>query len=73
VTLQTDETAQGIVAAETPTAIAIRDAAGQEKTISRRDIKSLQPLGRSAMPAGLENVIDQQKMADLLAFIREAK
>jgi hypothetical protein len=33
----------------------------------------LHPLGMSAMPAGLENAIDQQEMADLLAYIREVK
>jgi len=46
---------------------------GQETTISRQDIQSLNPLGMSAMTAGLENAIDHQEMADLLAYIREVK
>ena len=74
VTLIGGESIQGIVSAETSTAITLRKAGGQqETTISRQDIQSLQPLGMSAMPAGLENTIDQQEMADLLAYIREVK
>lgn len=70
VTLSNDESIQGIVSAETATAITLRNVGGKERTISRQDIQSLQPLGMSAMPAGLENNIDQQDMADLLAYIR---
>jgi putative heme-binding domain-containing protein len=73
VALNNGESIQGIVAAETPTAITLRNAGGRETTISRQDIQSLQSLGMSAMPAGLENSIDQQAMADLLAYIREVK
>jgi putative membrane-bound dehydrogenase-like protein len=73
VTLNSGEAIQGIVSAETPTAITLRNTGGQETTISRQDIKALQSLGMSAMPAGLENSIDQQAMADLLAYIREVK
>ena len=72
-TLKVGESIQGIISAETPTAITVRKAGGQETTISRQDIQSLQSLGMSAMPAGLENNIDQQEMADLLAYIREVK
>ena len=73
VTLNNGESIQGIVSAETPTAITLRKTGGQETTISRQDIESLQSLGMSAMPAGLENSIDQQQMADLLAYIKEVK
>lgn len=73
VTLNTNESTQGIVSAETPTTITLRNVGGQEKTVPRSAIKSFQPLGMSAMPAGLENAIDQQEMADLLAYIRETK
>lgn len=73
VTLNDGESVQGIVSAETPTAITLHKVGGQETTIARPDIRSLEPLGMSAMPVGLENTIDQQEMADLLAYIREAK
>ncbi len=73
VTLNGGESIQGIISAETPTAITLRQAGGQEKTIFRQDIQSLQPLGMSAMPAGIEKTIDHQEMANLLAYIREVK
>ncbi len=71
--LNDDKSIQGVVSAETPTAISIQQIGGQETTISRADIRSLIPLGMSAMPVGLENNINLQEMADLLAYIREAK
>lgn len=73
VTINEGETIQGVVSAETPTAITLQQIGGKETTISRADIKSLIPLGMSAMPVGLENNIDLQEMADLLAYIRDAK
>ena len=73
VTLNGGESIQGIVSAETPFAITVLKVGGQETTISREDIQSLHPLGMSAMLAGLENAIDHQEMANLLAYIREVK
>ncbi|MCM4167015.1 Cytochrome c6 [Arenibacter antarcticus] len=73
VTLNDGESIQGVVSAETPTAITLQQIGGQETTISRANIKSLIPLGMSAMPVGLENNIDLQEMADLLAYIRDVK
>jgi len=73
VMLNDGESIQGVVSAETPTAITLHQIGGQETTISRVDIKSLVPLGMSAMPVGLENSIDLQEMADLLAYIRDVK
>lgn len=73
VTLNGGESIQGLVSAETPTAITLRKTGGQEITISRQDITSLQSLGMSAMPIGLENGIDQKQMASLLAYIKDVK
>jgi putative heme-binding domain-containing protein len=44
-----------------------------EKTINRNDIKSLKALNMSIMPTGLDKQIDQQQMADLLAFLKQNK
>jgi putative heme-binding domain-containing protein len=73
VELHSGEALQGIISAETPTALTLRNATGQESTIARKDIQVLKALGLSAMPAGLEKQINQQEMADLLAYIRQAK
>lgn len=69
--LNNGETIQGIIAAETPSAITIKNIGNFEKTISRQDIKSLQSLSVSAMPAGLEKNISKEAMADLIAFLRQ--
>ena len=71
VTLNTGETAQGIISTETPNALALRNAGGHETTIARQDIASLKALGMSTMPTGLEVQIDHQAMADLLAYLRQ--
>ncbi|MFD2202003.1 PVC-type heme-binding CxxCH protein [Shivajiella indica] len=71
--LNNGEKIQGIVASETPNAVLFRPAGGREISVSRQDIKSLQVLDYSAMPTGLENNINQQEMADLIAFIKNWK
>ncbi|MCC5938930.1 MAG: c-type cytochrome [Lunatimonas sp.] len=64
------EVVQGLIASETPTALSIRQAGGVERTLAREEIRQIQTLGVSAMPAGLEAGISKQEMADLLAFIK---
>jgi putative membrane-bound dehydrogenase-like protein len=69
--LRNGESMQGIIASETPSAITLRTAGGQESTIARQDMKEIKALNMSAMPAGLEKQLDQQQMADLLAYLRQ--
>ena len=73
VELNNGESVQGIISTETPNALTLRNAGGQETTIARQDIKSLKALGMSAMPVGLENQINEQQMADLLAYLRQVE
>ena len=70
VTLKNGEMQQGVIASETPSALSLRPAGGQEIVIARQDVESLQALNTSAMPAGWEKQLDQQQMADLLAYLR---
>jgi putative heme-binding domain-containing protein len=71
--MQNGEVLQGIIGSETPNAILLRIAGGTERNISRSDIKSLNVMDISAMPPGLEEAINPQQMADLLAFILKIK
>lgn len=71
--LGSGESAQGLISSETPSALTLSNYGGQKKVIARKDIKSLKTLGMSSMPVGLEASIDKQQMADLLAFIKNAK
>ncbi|WP_221391106.1 c-type cytochrome [Dyadobacter sp. NIV53] len=67
------EAVQGLIATESPTALTIKNYGGQETVIARSNIKSLKALGMSVMPAGLENQISQQEMADLLLYLKQGK
>jgi len=62
---------QGIISTETPTAITLKNQALEQRTINRADITSLKAINISAMPTGLEKQINQQQMADLLAFLKK--
>jgi len=59
---------QGIVTAETPSALTIANQA-QTYTLSRTDIVSMTALATSAMPPELLGGLDEAAIADLLAFL----
>jgi putative membrane-bound dehydrogenase-like protein len=61
----------GIIAAETDTAVVLRRTDGASDTILRTQIEELNSTGQSLMPEGFEQKINQQEMADLLAFLME--
>jgi len=71
VRLNNGESVQGIIASETSAAITFRNNGKPDKTINRQDIQSLKAINISAMPTGLEKKINQQQMADLLAYLRQ--
>ncbi len=73
VELKTGEVKQGIIASETSSAITLRYPGGEEAIIARQDVESLKALNISAMPPGVEKQINQQQMADLLAFLKQDK
>ena len=73
VELKNGESVQGMISTETPNAITLRNVGSMEKTISRNEIKSLKALNMSTMPDGLDKLINQQQMADLLAFLLQNK
>ncbi len=62
----------GIIAAQTPTAITLRQGPGQEVTIARREIRRLVATSQSTMPADLDKTITPDEMADLIAYIRRS-
>lgn len=60
---------QGIISSESETGIVLLGADGKPVTILRDDLESLTS-GKSLMPEGLEQQINAQQMADLLAFLK---
>jgi putative heme-binding domain-containing protein len=65
--------ASGIIAGESATSITLRRGEGQSETILRSQVEELTSTGMSLMPEGLEKEIDQQAMADLLAYLTMLK
>ena len=63
------EQVQGMIMNETSAAISLRTSPGIEKSINRQEISSIRGLNMSMMP-GLAGQINQQEMADLIAYIR---
>jgi putative membrane-bound dehydrogenase-like protein len=59
----------GIISSETPTSITLKSVNGEETTVARSDIASIEEVQGSAMPAGLEEQITRQQMADLLSYL----
>jgi putative membrane-bound dehydrogenase-like protein len=60
----------GLLVAESPAAITLRQAQGLEETMERANIQHLEVLPESLMPEGLEKSLTSQELADLLAFLR---
>jgi putative membrane-bound dehydrogenase-like protein len=63
------ESLAGLLVNESANSVTLRMAGGVESVIRRDSIASLQSLGKSLMPEGLEEGLSQQGMADLLEFI----
>ncbi len=64
---------EGVLASQTPSAIALRREEGKEDVIPRADIKRMYVTNLSAMPEDLDKQVDLQQMADLLEFLRRGK
>ena len=63
----------GLLAAESKTAIELYDAEGKKQTILRDDIESLTPSTKSLMPDGFEKQLDRKQLTDLLEFLTRRK
>jgi hypothetical protein len=58
---------------DAPDEIVIVVAADKEERVSRDQIESIAPSTISLMPAGLEQQLTVQEIADLLAFMKACK
>ncbi len=61
----------GLLAAESKTAIELFDAEGKKQTILRDDIDSLTASPKSLMPDGFEKQLNQKELTDLLEFLTQ--
>src|SRR5579883_83299 len=63
----------GVLKKDAPDEIVIVVAADKEERVARADIESIAPSTVSLMPAGLEQQLTPQELADLIAFLRACK
>ncbi len=63
----------GILKTDAPDEVVLVLAADKEQRIPRDDIESIKPGTVSIMPAGLDQQLSKQDLADLVAFLRAAK
>lgn len=63
------ETFSGIVASETASSVTLKRAFGENVTILRDNIESMRSEKLSIMPEGLEQSLQPQDLADVIAFI----
>jgi putative heme-binding domain-containing protein len=63
----------GMVAAETATSVTLKRGENQTDTVLRINIEEMRSTGLSLMPEGLEQQIDRQAMADLIAYLTALK
>ena len=60
----------GILVAETPSAVTLRQQEGKQLNVLREQIETMKSNGISLMPVGLEKNISIDQMADLLSFLK---
>jgi len=67
------EVFQGLVTEETSEHVQLQVSADRRATIAVADIEVREPSQISIMPAGLDQQLTRQELADLIAFLENAK
>jgi putative heme-binding domain-containing protein len=70
---KTDETFSGVLKKDAADEVVLATGPGAEVRIARADITEMRPGTVSVMPAGLEQQMTKQELADLLAFLKSTK
>jgi putative heme-binding domain-containing protein len=73
VTTTSGEVHGGVLRSDTRDEVVIATGAGQEIRIARQTIKDIQTGAVSLMPAGLDEQLTRQELADLLAFLKNTR
>jgi putative membrane-bound dehydrogenase-like protein len=73
VTTADGRTLNGILKKDAPDEIVLVVAADKEERVARADVESVAPSSVSVMPAGLDQQLTVQELADLVAFLKACK
>jgi len=63
----------GMIDAETATSVTLKRAEGATDTVLRVNIEELVASGQSLMPEGLDQQLDKQALADVIAYLMSAR
>ena len=67
---KTGDPVVGLIASETTQRLTLRHPGGPDASWARSEIREIRATGRSLMPEGLEEGLQPQDLADLIAFLR---
>lgn len=70
VVTQDGRSLSGFLVSRTPQVVVLRGLEGEDITLRQSEIKNLQPMGRSLMPDGLLDHLNDQQLRDLFAYLR---
>jgi putative heme-binding domain-containing protein len=73
VQMRDGRTIVGRIESEAPNGMTLRDAAAQAQTILRSDVESMKAAPSSLMPAGLDQAMSSQELADLIAYLKNVE
>lgn len=66
-------TLSGLIVRETADSLVLRTADQSESRVARSSIEEMKPSNLSIMPAGMENTMSRQQLADLIAYLQTLK
>jgi putative membrane-bound dehydrogenase-like protein len=73
VAMSDGKTYNGLLRGETADELVLATGINQEVRITRRDVEEMRPSTVSVMPAGLDQQLSPQELADLVAFLKACK
>jgi putative heme-binding domain-containing protein len=73
VTTRDGKVVNGIVRKDNADEVVLATAANTDVRLTRDDIDDMRPSLVSVMPAGFDNVLTRQELADLIAFLKTCK
>ena len=68
-----EEEFSGVLRRDSPDEVVLGTGAETEARIARSDIAEMRPGAVSVMPAGLDEQLTRQELADLVAFLKGTK